>query len=176
MEEEKQEKEKLDLNETCEVIENKLKELTDDGYRQENSKYWGDTIDIYKDIYEIKAKKEELKMYRGNYERYNDGYSDNYNEGALGARGYPGTGVYRDGGNYSRRYRGDDIMADMQEEYGRYMGEHEYGRYGSPEEDKSFKYMIKAYKDFAKHIAKEATSPEQKEMIKQAAREVMEDV
>lgn len=171
MEEEKKEL----LDELCEDFKNTLTLLKEDGYRQDNSEYWYKTIDIYKDIYEIKKMKGELEMYRGNY---GEDYGRSYGAGEnYGARGYPGTGVYRESGSYGRRrYRGDDIMADMQEDYGRFMGEHEYGRYGSPEEDKSFKYMIKSYKDFAKHIAKEAANPEQKEMIKQAAREILEDV
>ena len=182
MEEEKKEKEKetLDLDKTCEVIEDKLKELTESGYKQEVSKYWGDTVDILKDIYEIKLKKEGLNMYQGYGNSYGRGYGEDslgrgYGED-FGARGVPGTGAYRENYGRRRRYRGDDSIDDMKEEYQKFMGEKEYGRYGSPEEEKSFKYMVKALKDFSKHIAKEASSPEQKEMIKQAAREVMEDV
>lgn len=183
MEEEKKEKEKetLDLDKTCEVIEDKLKELTDSGYKLDVSKYWGDTVDILKDIYEIKLKKEELNMYQG----YGRGYGDD----SYGRRGVPGTGRgrYREGGSYGEesfgrrgvpgtgrgRYRGEELMDEMAYHYGNYSeGAEQYG--ADQKTMESFKSMLKAFKDYYKHLKEEASSPQEVKLLEKTAEEMLE--
>jgi hypothetical protein len=175
MEEEKKEKEKenLDLDKTCKVIEDKLKELTDSGYKLDVSKYWGDTVDILKDIYEIKLKKEELNMYQG----YGRGYGDDsygrardsrgrfMEGGSYGRRGVPGTG--------RGRYRGEEIMDEMAYHYGNYSeGAEQYG--ADQKTMESFKYMLKSFKDYYKHLKQEASSQQEVQMLEDVAREISE--
>lgn len=160
MEEEKQEEEKFDLNKACDVIKEKLKELTDNGYRQENSKYWGDTVDILKDIYEIKQK-EETNMYRNFSGNYNDRYN-NYSEN-IGRRGVPGTG--------RGRYRGEEMLDEMKYHYGNYQDSYNAGNYGA-KEDSSYK-MTEAFKEFVYAVGEEL-EPKDKQMFKQAMQEMVQ--
>ena len=69
---------------------------------------------------------------RGSYGEY--GNYGEYGRGSYGARG-------------RGRYRGDDEMDRMSDEYGRYQESRQ--RYGAGEEtDKSFHYMVKSLEDF----------------------------
>ena len=155
------------MEEKDNVIDNLLKKVEEainkalEGDIQvSNADYLYKLMDIHKDIYEEKYyKKEEENMYR-DYGEYSDG--------AYGRRGVPGTGR----GKY-RRYRGEDMMDEMKENYGRYM---ESRSYGSPDEDESFRYMVKTYKDFGMHIAEEANTQEQREMLKRATDEICRNV
>ena len=171
MEEEKQEKqEKLDLDKTCGVIEDKLKELTDNGYKQEVSKYWGDTVDILKDIYAIKLKKEELNMYQG------------YGEGSYGRRGVPGTGRgrYREGGSYGEesfgrrgvkgtgrgRYRGEEpeeMLEEMKFHYGNYSESGQYGAEGEAME--SLNNLMESTYEYLKQLKENAGSQEEMKLM-----------
>ena len=147
------------MDKLLEKVEKALESALNNDIQASNVEYIYKLVDIHKDIYEEKYYKKEGKdMYRG-YEGYSEGY---------GRRGVPGSGR----GRY-RRYRGDDIMEEMQEHYGRYM---EGRGYGSQEEDKSFRYMIKTYKDFGMHIAEEANTQEQREMLKRATDEICRNV
>ena len=113
--------------------------------------------------------KEDKDMY-GNYGNYGGrraGYDtygrDNYGEydrGSYGRRGY------------DTKYRGDEYMGRMHDEYGRYMESRE--RYGAGEEtDKSFHYMVKALEDFIKVLEEEAETPQQKQQLMQALQNSM---
>ena len=117
----------------------------------DNLKYVGELIDIQKDAYEIECMKEEKEMY-GEYGNY----------GEYGARRRDSRG----------RYRGDDYMDRMSEEYGRYMESRE--RYGAGEEtDKSYHYMIKALEDFIKVLYEEAESEPQRQMLRETLQRSM---
>lgn len=116
-----------------------------------------------------KIAKEEDNMY-GNYGEYGarrPGY-DSYGRDEYGRGGY---------GNYGargrdRRYRGDEYMGRMHDEYGRYMESRE--RYGAGEEtDKSFHYMVKALEDFIKVLYEEADTEQQKQMLRQTLQNSM---
>ena len=115
--------------------------------------------------------KEEENMNYGNYGNYGarrpgydtygrDGYRE-YGRENYGARG-------RD-----MRYRGDDYMDRMSEEYGRYMESRQ--RYGAndQETDKSFHYMVKALEDFIKVLHEEAETPQQKQQLMEALQNSM---
>ena len=93
------------------------------------------------------------------YGRYYGEYN-NYGEGSYGRQG-------RD-----MRYRGDEHLSRMSNEYGRYMESR--NRYGAGEEtDKSFHYMVKALEDFIMVLKEEADSPEQKQQLMQSLQNSM---
>lgn len=109
--------------------------------------------------------KEDKEMY-GNYEGRRPGYDtygyDSYNRSYnnYNARG-------RD-----MRYRGDEHLERMRDEYGRY--QESRSRYGAGEEtDKSYHYMLEAVKDFIRVLYEEADTPQQKEMLRQTLQSSM---
>ena len=116
------------------------------------------------------AKEGEDSMY-GNYGEYGarrPGY-DSYGRDEYGRGGY---------GNYGargrdRRYRGDEYMGRMYDEYGRYQESRERYGAGDQETDKSFMYMVKALEDFIKVLEEEAESPAQKQQLRQALQNSM---
>lgn len=171
-----------------EKIIDKLKEETEklicnileQGINENNLDYLYKVVDIHKDISneEYWKQKEENEMY-GNYGR--DSYGE-YNEGgSYGRRGVPGTGRGRyNEGSYGRRgvpgtgrgrYRGEEMMDEMAYHYGNYNEGRE--RYGADEETmRSFKYMLKSFKDYYKHLKDEASSQEEVKMLEDVAREI----
>lgn len=153
-------------------IETKLEQMLNEGFNNENIDKMYKLVDIHKDIKNEEYWKEKIMRYR-----------ESYNEGSYGRRGVPGTGRgrYRDGeysagGNYGRRgvdsrYRGEDIMDDMYQAYQEYSdGKEMYGADNKTME--SFEYMLKAFKDYYKHLKKEASSQEEVQMLEQTAREI----
>lgn len=192
---ERQEKLKEKLTEET---DKQLEQVLEQGINPDNITYVGKLIDIIKDKENIIYWKEKINMYGNRYSRcYNGEYGrssyneGSYNEGSYGRRGVKGTGrgryreggygAYNDGGSYnggrgSGRYRGEDMMDEMYQAYGEYSeSKEEYGRgnYGA-EQDKmqSFEYMLKSFKDFFKHLEKEADSQEEVEMLKKTAKEI----
>lgn len=116
--------------------------------------------------------KEDENMNYGNYygrDEYGtyDGYGarrrdsrGRYMEGSYGARGY------------DRRYRGDDYMDRMSNEYGRYMESRE--RYGAGEEsDKAFHFMTKALGEYLDFLHEEADTPQKKQMLNETLQRSM---
>lgn len=111
--------------------------------------------------------KEDKNMY-GNYMGRNPGYNTygrgmeygNYN-GNYGARGY------------DSRYRGEENIDRMYNEYGRYMeNRNRYGA-GDQETDKSYHYMVKALEDFIRVLHEEAETPQQKQMLNETLQRSM---
>ena len=99
--------------------------------------------------------KEDKNMY-GNYMGRNPGY-DTYGRGMEYGRNYGARG-------YDSRYRGEENLERMYNEYGRYMENR--NRYGAGEEtDKSFHYMVKSLEDFIRVLYEEAETPQQKQML-----------
>ena len=112
---------------------------------------------------------------------------ENMNYGEYGGRGpvhgsYGNYGEYGNYGNYGRgsygrrgvdaRYRGEEELDRMTGEYGRY--QENRNRYGAgAESDKSFHYMVEAYKDFTKVLFEEAETPQQKQMLREAIQQSM---
>lgn len=118
-----------------------------------------------------KIAKEEDNMY-GNYGGRRAGY-DSYGRDAYGRDNYGeyGRDSYGRRG-YDMKYRGDEYMGRMHDEYGRYMESRE--RYGAGEEtDKSFHYMIKALEDFIMVLHEEADTEQQKQMLRQTLQNSM---
>ena len=100
--------------------------------------------------------------------RAGENYRDSYS-----GRGYA---RYNEGGNYGRRgmdsrYEGEDALNEMYQTYQEYSeGKENYGNDNMTME--SFEYMLKALKDFAKHLKKEADSPEEKQLLQKTVREM----
>ena len=179
MEEEKKE-EKRFQDELKEKTEQAIKTVTEQGINNNNIDFLYKAIDIHKDLCNEKywEVKEEYYMY-GNYGEYNDG--------SYGRRGVAGTGRgrYRDGGSsgsYGRRgvkgtgrgrYRGEEMLDEMMYQYGNYSeGKEMYG--ADQDTMQSFKYMLKAFKDYYKHLKQEASTSEEVQMLEDTAREMLE--
>lgn len=170
-----------------EKIIDKLKEETEklicnileQGINENNLDYLYKVVDIHKDISneEYWKQKEENEMY-GNYGR--DSYGEHYEGNYSGGRRRDSMGRYMEGSSYGRRgvpgtgrgrYRGEEMMDEMAYHYGNYSeGMQSYG--ADQETMKSFKYMLKAFKDYYKHLKQEASSQEEVKMLEDTAREI----
>ena len=119
-----------------------------------------------------KIAKEEDNMY-GNYGGRRAGY-DSYGRDAYGRDNYGeyGRDSYGRRG-YDMKYRGDEYMGRMHDEYGRYMESKERYGAGGQETDKSFHYMVKALEDFIKVLHEEADTEQQKQMLRQTLQNSM---
>lgn len=173
MEQETEKKEMKILDKLKEETDKSMKRVLEQGVQTNNVDFLYKMIDIKKDIAEIE--KEEQEMMYGNYGRYDDmSYSGGrrrdsrgrYMEGSsYGRRGVPGTG--------RGRYRGEEMMDEMAYHYGNYNEGRE--QYGADEETmKSFKYMLKSFKDYYKHLKEEASSQQEVKMLEDVAREISE--
>ena len=110
-------------------------------------------------------------MNYGNYGAYN-----NYGARRPGYDSY-GRDEYGRYDNYGRRgydmkYRGEENIDRMGNEYGRYMESR--SRYGASEEtDKSFHYMVKALEDFIQVLHEEAETEPQRQMLRETLQRSM---
>lgn len=94
-------------------------------------------------------------MNYGNYYGRRPGY-DSYGREEYGNYGRRG---------YDMKYRGDEHLDRMRNEYGRY--QESRSRYGAGEEtNQSYMYMVKALEDFIRVLHEEAETPQQKQMLK----------
>ena len=171
MEQETEKKETKILDKLKEETDKSMKRVLEQGVQTNNVDFLYKMIDIKKDIAEIE--KEEQEMMYGNYGRYDDmSYS--------GGRRRDSRGRYMEGGSYGRRgvpgrgrYRGEEMMDEMAYHYGNYNEGRE--QYGADEETmKSFKYMLKSFKDYYKHLKEEASSQQEVQMLEDVAREISE--
>ena len=117
--------------------------------------------------------KEEENMNYGNYGNYGarrpgyDSYGRDYgNYGEYGRDSYGRRG-------YDMKYRGEDELDRMHNEYGRYMESRSRYGAGSEETDKSFHYMVKALEDFIMVLKQEAENPQQKQQLMEALQNSM---
>ena len=148
-----------------EETERMIKSITDDGVRPDNVDLLYKLVDIHKDMANEEYWKEKIEMRYGNY-----------SEGSYSRRGVKGTGrgryhegAYNEGG-YGR-YRGEEMMDKMYEEYQEYSeGSYNYG--ADQETLKSLEKMLESVKKFMQHLKKEASSKEEVEMIKETAKEI----
>ena len=121
-------------------------------------------LDVVYKLAKIKhMEKEDESMNYGNYSGRRPGY-DTYGEyNNYGNYGNYGRGSYEARGR-DMRYRGDDYMDRMSNEYGRYMESRE--RYGAGEEsDKAFHFMTKALGEYLDFLHEEADTPQKKQML-----------
>ena len=164
-----EEEERKELfQEVSEKVEEKIKGIIEMGITPDNVEALGELVDIHKDICNEKywKKKEEvMKMrYRG-YDEYGEG---SYGEGGYGRRGRDSRGRYSGRG---RSYQGEEMLEEIKEHYENYS---EGGRYGGPEKEKAFDYMLQSAEEFFTHLMQEAEHPEQMEKIKRTARKISE--
>ena len=165
MEQETEKKETKILDKLKEETDKSMKRVLEQGVQTNNVDFLYKMIDIKKDIAEIE--KEEQEMMYGNYGNYGRDSRGRYMEGesSYGRRGVPGTG--------RGRYRGEEMMDEMAYHYGNYNEGRE--QYGADEETmKSFKYMLKSFKDYYKHLKEEASSQQEVKMLEDVAREISE--
>lgn len=175
-EENKETKEPKVLDKLKEETEKSMKRVLEQGVQTTNVDFLYKMIDIKKDIAEIE--KEEQEMMYGNYGNYGEYREGNYN----GGRSRDSRGRYMEGENYGRRgvrgsgrgrYRGEEMMDEMMYHYGNYNeGREQYG--ADDETMKSFKYMLKSFKDYYKHLKQEASSQQEVKMLEDVAREISE--
>ena len=132
-------------------------------------------VDMKKDLLEME------KMEGGKYGNYSEGnYSRNYregnygegsyNEGNYGRRGNYREG-YSEGGSYGRRmrdsrgrFKGHDMIDEMDEHYGRYSeGREQYGAEGQTMQ--ALESMMEAVVDFVKMLKQDAGSQKEMQLI-----------
>lgn len=141
-------------------------------------------VDIHKDISNEeywKEKEENMKIRYGNYgENYRGEYGnygrDEYGEGSYGRRMRDSRGRYK--GEYGRRYRGEEMVEDMQDAYREYAeGREQYGRgnYGAKEDTmKGLRKMLESATDFVDMLKRDASSQEEAQMIQEYTRRMSE--
>ena len=178
MKEETEKKETKVLDKLKEETDKSMKRVLEQGVQTNNVDFLYKMIDIKKDIAEIE--KEEQEMMYSNYGNY-DNYGE-YDRSYGGGRRRDSRGRYMEGGSYGRRgvpgsgrgrYRGEEMMDEMAYHYGNYNEGRE--QYGADEETmKSFKYMLKSFKDYYKHLKEEASSPQEVKLLEETAREMLE--
>ena len=172
MEQETEKKETKVTDKVKEEIDKSIKRIMEQGVQTNNIDFLYKMIDVKKDIAEIE--KEEQEMMYGNYSNYGEYREGNYN----GGRRRDSRGRFMEGGSYGRRgmkgrYRGEEMMDEMMYHYGNYNEGRE--QYGADEETmKSFKYMLKSFKDYYKHLKEEASSQQEVQMLEDVAREISE--
>ena len=177
-EEKKQTEEKNVLEKVTEEVDKSIKRIMEQGVQTNNIDFLYKMIDVKKDIAEIE--KEEQEMMYSNYGNY-DNYGE-YDRSYGGGRRRDSRGRYMEGGSYGRRgvpgsgrgrYRGEEMMDEMAYHYGNYNEGRE--QYGADEETmKSFKYMLKSFKDYYKHLKNEASSQQEIQLLEETAREMLE--
>ena len=177
-EEKKQTEEKSVIDKVTEEVDKSIKRIMEQGVQTNNIDFLYKMIDVKKDIAEIE--KEEQEMMYSNYGNY-DNYGE-YDRSYGGGRRRDSRGRYMEGGSYGRRgvkgtgrgrYRGEEMMDEMMYHYGNYNEGRE--QYGADEETmKSFKYMLKSFKDYYKHLKDEASSQQEVKMLEDVAREISE--
>lgn len=155
------------MNEKLEKkTEESINKILDEGLNTNNLDH------LYKLTKINKIAKEEDNMYGeyGNYGARRPGY-DSYGRDEYGRGGYGRDSYGRRG--YDMKYRGDEYMGRMHDEYGRYMESKERYGAGGQETDKSFHYMIKALEDFIMVLHEEAETEPQKQQLRQALQNAM---
>ena len=183
---ETKEKEHKDIHQqTKEETEKVIKDILDDGITNDNIDYLYKVIDIHKDIAneEYWKEKEDNMRYRnsgrgmyGNYDMM-DNYGRRDYDDSYGRRRRDSRGRFMERGR-DRKYRGEEPMEDMYENYHMYLdGKDQYdrGNYGSKEDTmKSLKYMLESVVCFFDMLKEDATSQDEVELIKKYAREISE--
>lgn len=148
--------------------EESIKKILDEGITTNNLDH------LYKltKINHIAKEEENMNNYGnyGNYGARRPGY-DSYGRDNYGEYGNYGRGNYGARGR-DMRYRGDDYMDRMSNEYGRYMESRE--RYGAGEEsDKAFHFMAKALGEYLDFLNEEADTPQKKQMLNETLQRSM---
>ena len=162
-----------ELLEKIKDIANKpIETITKDGISSSNLDYLYKLVDIQKDIANIEywKMKEDNMMGYGEYGEYGAYGRNSYGRNSYGRRSRDSRG----------RYTGpEDKMDEMYMNYQAYSeGREAYGRtgnYGAKEDSmKSLEFMLESAVDLFKMLKEEASSQEEKEMIKKYAHKISE--
>lgn len=163
----------MDTKKTIEILEQKIENITNNNIPDENIESLYKLVDIHKDLKneEYWEKKEEVldmryNNYRGDYGRDDYGYGREYSRGrSRDSRG---------------RYMGEEIIEDMHESYQDYSaGKDEmiHGNYGAENVTmKSLDYMLKSVHEFIEMLKKDASTPEEMELIRKYTRKIGEQM
>lgn len=166
---------------TKEETEKVIKDILDDGITNDNIDYLYKVIDIHKDIANEeywKLKEEGMDMMYRNSGRDSYGHYDMmYDREPYGRRRRDSRRRFMERGR-DRKYRGEEPMEDMYENYHMYLdGKDQYdrGNYGAKEDTmKSLNYMLESVVCFFDMLKEDASSQEEMELIKKYAREISE--
>ena len=173
-EEKKQTEEKNVLEKVTEEVDKSIKRIMEQGVQTNNIDFLYKMIDVKKDIAEIE--KEEQEMMYSNYGNYGrDSYGE-YEGNYSGGRRRDSRGRYMEGGSYGRRgydtkYRGHDMLDEMNYSYGAYSDNNEYGNYGETS-TKELKKMLDCNIALIEHLKKNAKSQEEIEIIDRKVQEM----
>lgn len=179
------------LNKIEKESEKVLNDIIAQGINNNNVDVVGKIVDIHKDIANEKywkMKEEDIKMRYKTRSSYGENEIGNYGDGSYGRRGVKGTGPYsryRDGGSYGRRgvpgtgrrrYRGEDALDGMHEEYQNYSDGKDMmnmGNYGAKEDmTESLECMLESMVEFIKAVKEEADSPEEIQLVEKYAHKI----
>ena len=159
------------IEKVTEEVDKSIKRIMEQGVQTNNIDFLYKMIDVKKDIAEIE--KEEQEMMYGNYANYGEyNESGNYN----GGRRRDSRGRYMEGNSYGRRgydtkYRGHDMLDEMNYSYGAYSDNNEYGNYGETS-TKELKKMLDCNIALIEHLKKNAKSQEEIEIIDRKVQEM----
>lgn len=173
------------LDKLKQETENVICDILEEGIKMDNIELLDKVVDIHKDIaneeyWNVKKEDIDMRYMRGSYSEGRGGNYGNYGrdsygeygEGSYGRRRRDSRGRYMEGGR-SGNYRGHEMLEDMQYSYGEYTeGRDKYG--ADQETMESFKYMLKSFKDYYKHLKQEASSQQEVQMLEDVAREISE--
>ena len=174
MEQETEKKETKVLDKLKEETDKSMKRVLEQGVQTNNIDFLYKMIDVKKDIAEIE--KEEQEMMYSNYGNYGrDSYGE-YEGNYSGGRRRDSRGRYMEGGSYGRRgydtkYRGHDMLDEMNYSYGAYSDNNEYGNYGETS-TKELKKMLDCNIALIEHLKKNAKSQEEIEIIDRKVQEM----
>lgn len=149
-----------------ELVKPSIEKIKKDGLNTTNLEY------LYKLMKIRHIAKEDMDMYGeyGNYGRGRRPGYDSYGRDEYGRENYGRNSYGRRG--YDTKYRGDDYMDRISNEYGRYMETRE--RYGAGEEsDKAFHFMAKALGEYLDFLHEEADTPQKKQMLNETLQRSM---
>ena len=167
-EENKSEETKEDvLTKTKSEVERIIKQITENDLQVANVELLYKLIDIHKDIENENFWKEEINMYRGRDYFMDDSYN--------GGRSRDSRGRYMDGSygrrGYDTKYRGHDMLDEMNYSYGAYSDNNEYGNYGEAS-TKELGKMLDCNIALIEHLKKNAKSQEEIEIIDRKLQEM----
>lgn len=134
-------------------VEQILGDISTDGINQNNIDYIGKLVDIHKDLNQEEYWKEKLEMRYGTYRRDYD-----YDDMSYGRRRRDSRG----------RYRGDDMLDEMRDNYDKYS---ENRRYGGRESSEALEYMLESVVCFVEMLEEDA-SEQDIELIRKYTRKI----
>ena len=174
MEEEEKQEQSMD-EKLCENVDEKINTILEQGIQAGNVDMLSKMVDIKKDVAKMKKEEKDMRYMMGSY---NDGRGGNYGEydNYSGGRRRDSRGRYMEGESYGRRgydtkYRGHDMLDEMNYSYGAYSDNNEYGNYGETS-TKELKKMLDCNIALIEHLKKNAKSQEEIEIIDRKVQEM----